>query len=109
LIQSLTSLFSKNAFQKTILFIGSLAFLLFSCGISKSIHHQAITANYNATPPVVVKTGFNHFSAGANFLLKNNQNLWELYTEGDPLERGLNMGALTDSLLKKQERVFLLK
>ncbi len=95
--------------KKTILFVGSLAFLLFSCGISKSIHHQAITANYNATPPVVVKSGFNHFSAGANFLLKNNQNLWELYTEGDPLERGLNMGALTDSLLKKQERVFFTK
>lgn len=43
------------------------------------------------------------------FLLKNRQSLWELYAEGDPLQRGLAMGALTDSLLKKQERVFFSK
>jgi hypothetical protein len=30
----------------------------------------------------------------------------ELYVSGDPLQVGLQSGSLTDSLLKKQERVF---
>src|SRR5690606_23962492 len=49
------------------------------------------------------------FVAGTNFLTKNKQGLWELYIEGDPLERGLITGSLTDTLIDKQETVFLNK
>lgn len=82
---------------------------LFSCGTSKSLHHKPQLEGYNAAIPVVVKQSNTAFTSGANFLVKNKQNLWELYVEGDALERGLVTGALTDSLLKKQERTFFLK
>src|SRR6478672_9480109 len=83
--------------------------MLFSCGTSKSLHHKPILEGYNATVPIVTKHPNYAFTTGNDFLLKNKQNLWELYVEGDPLERSLAMGSLTDLLLKKQERVFFSK
>jgi predicted choloylglycine hydrolase len=82
---------------------------LLSCGVSKSIHHQPKLDGYNSAVPVVKKITPTHFTSGNNFLLKNKQNLWELYVEGDPLERGLAFGSLSDSLFKKQENVFFSK
>ncbi len=86
-----------------------LFLMLTSCGISKSLRHQPITKGYNNQKPVVNKVSNTFYTSGNNFLLKNKQNLWELYIEGDPLERGLATGALSDSLLKKQEKVFFSK
>ncbi|WP_293893391.1 C45 family peptidase [Flavobacterium sp.] len=80
-----------------------------SCGVSKSLHDKPILEGYNNAIPIVNKQSNFSFSSGNNFLFKNQQNLWELYVEGDALERGLVTGALTDSLLKKQERVFFSK
>lgn len=97
----------KKQFQVS--FLLGLILTLLSCGTSKSLHHQPQLAGYNNAVPVVKKQSKTIFSSGNNFLLKNNQNLWELYVEGDPLERGLVMGSLTDSLLKKQERIFFTK
>lgn len=86
-----------------------LVLMLTSCGTSKSLHHKPIIEGYNGTIPVVKKQSNTIYTTGNNFLLKNKQNLWELYVEGDPLERGLVEGSLTDSLLKKQERIFFSK
>jgi predicted choloylglycine hydrolase len=88
-----------------IVFIVS-AFAAGSCGTSKSKQHQPEIESFNGVIPVVKKQSKTTFYTGNNFLLKNKQNLWELYVEGDPLERGLAIGSLTDSLLKKQEYVF---
>ncbi|MEZ0180818.1 C45 family autoproteolytic acyltransferase/hydrolase [Flavobacterium oncorhynchi] len=90
------------------LFIGFLL-LLVSCGTSKSMRHQPEISGYNSEKPVVKKISDSAFTSGKNSLLKNKQGLWELYTEGDPLEIGLNTGALTDSLLKKQQQIFFSK
>jgi predicted choloylglycine hydrolase len=88
----------------------SLFFLIiFSCGTSKSLQDKPQLASYNNTIPVVKKQSNILFSTGNNFLLKNKQSLWELYVEGDALERGLAFGSLSDSLLKKQETVFFAK
>ncbi len=89
----------------------SLALLLLflslsSCGTRKSMRDKPRLERYNNSIPVVEKIAPTVFTSKNNFLLKNKQNLWELYIEGDPLERGLVAGALTDSLLKKQESVF---
>jgi predicted choloylglycine hydrolase len=80
--------------------------ILVSCGTSKSMHHLPEISNYNAAKPVVTKHSNALFTSGKNSLLKNKQGLWELYVEGDPLEIGLTTGALSDSLLKKQEQIF---
>jgi len=92
--------------KKLILYIFFLALFLASCGTSKSMRHQPEITAYNNRVPVVKKQSDTIFYTGNNFLLKNKQNLWELYVEGDPLERGLAIGSLTDSLLKKQEHIF---
>jgi Acyl-coenzyme A:6-aminopenicillanic acid acyl-transferase len=90
-------------------FLSSIFLVTISCGTSKSIHHKPQFEGYNYTIPVVKKQSNTVFYSGNNFLLKNKQNLWELYVEGDPLERGLVSGALSDSLLKKQEHIFFSK
>lgn len=92
-----------------IVFFSVLWFAFYSCGTSKSLHHKPQLEGCNATIPVVKKESPTYFTSGNNFLLKNKQNLWELYVEGDALERGLTSGALTDSLLKKQEKIFFSK
>jgi predicted choloylglycine hydrolase len=79
---------------------------LVSCGISESMRHQPDISNYNTAKPNVVKQSGTVFISGKNSLLKNKQGLWELYAEGDALEIGLTTGALSDSLLKKQEQIF---
>lgn len=80
--------------------------ILVSCGTSKSMHHEPDISNYNTTKPIVIKQSDTVFTSGKNSLSKNKQGLWELYAEGDPLEIGLTTGALSDSLLKKQEEIF---
>ena len=90
------------------LFIGFLG-ILFSCGTSKSKKHLPDISGYNATRPVVTKLSDSVFISGKNSLLKNRQGLWELYVEGDPLEIGLNTGALSDSLLQRQQQIFFSK
>ncbi|OXA80561.1 Acyl-coenzyme A:6-aminopenicillanic acid acyl-transferase [Flavobacterium aquidurense] len=89
-------------------FIGFLGILI-SCGTSKSKNHQPDISSYNATRPVVTKFSDSVFISGKNSLLKNKQGLWELYVEGDPLEIGLNTGALSDSLLQRQQQIFFSK
>lgn len=84
-------------------------FTLFSCGISKSIHHVPQLEGYNQEKPVVVKHSDTLFSSGSNYLIKNKQQLWELHIVGDPLQRGLLAGSLSEHLVKKQERVFFSK
>jgi predicted choloylglycine hydrolase len=91
-----------------LLFIGFLGILI-SCGTSKSKNHQPDISNYNVTRPVVTKLSDSVFISGNNSFLKNKQGLWELYAEGDPLEIGLNTGALSDSLLERQQQIFFSK
>ena len=93
---------------KILFFLGFLLMLV-SCGTSKSNSHLPDITQYNATKPVVTKLSDTVFVSGKNSFLKNKQGLWELYVEGDPLEIGLTTGALTDSLLKKQQQIFFSK
>lgn len=94
----------KALFQRLFFLVVFMAVV--SCGTSKSMRNQPLLDGYNNAIPVVKEQSKTAFSTGNNFLLKNKQNLWELYVEGDPLERGLAIGSLTDSLLKKQQKVF---
>jgi hypothetical protein len=48
-----------------------------------------------------------HYSIGKNSLFKNEYGIWELYVEGDALERGVVMGSLTRELMHKQEDAFM--
>lgn len=98
----------KAKFQIKLLILVSLL-VLASCGVNKSLRHRPQTAGYDPAVPIVKKHSPTWLSSGKNTLQKNQQGLWELYVEGDPLQIGLLTGSLEDSLLKKQERVFFSK
>lgn len=49
------------------------------------------------------------YTIGNNVLLKNKYGIWELYIEGDALERGIVNGSLTRELIQKQETAFMTK
>lgn len=86
-----------------------LILLLVSCGVSKSVHHIPDISQYSLETPQVNKINDSTFSYKQNYLTKNKQQLWELYIKGNPLQLGYNNGALTQSLMQKQEEIFFSK
>lgn len=83
--------------------------LLVSCGISKSLNDRPDLSSYAISTPERVKISDSTYTLGNNFLTKNQHGLWEMYIEGNPLERGMAIGSLSRELLQKQEEVFLSK
>jgi len=90
--------------KNSILYLFPLT-ILCSCGVSKSINHQPNT-DYEHQIPMVTQHSDSLFISGENYLLQNEFGQWELYVSGNPLERGLAMGALYESLFHYQENVF---
>ncbi|MEP3837866.1 MAG: C45 family peptidase [Algibacter sp.] len=82
---------------------------LTSCGISKSLHDIPDVSSYNSGIPERIKISDSAYTLGPNNLSKNKQGLWELYVEGNPFERGLITGSLTEELFHFQEHAFLSK
>ncbi|MCX2678354.1 C45 family autoproteolytic acyltransferase/hydrolase [Galbibacter sp. EGI 63066] len=89
--------------------LGWTVLLLTSCGIKKSINDHPDVSMYNADIPKKKTVNDSTFVAGDNFITKNSQGLWELYVEGDPLQRGMLTGSLSQDLFHYQEKVFLSK
>lgn len=94
--------------QRTFLYL-IFCFFLTSCGISKSIKHIPEVKQYALEVPKVNRINDSTFSYNQNYLTKNKQQLWELYIKGNPLQLGYNNGALTQSLMQKQEDIFFSK
>ena len=94
--------------QRTFLYL-TLCFFLISCGISKSIRHIPEVNQYALDVPKITRINDSTFSYNQNYLTKNKQQLWELYIKGNPLQLGYNNGALTQSLMQKQESIFFSK
>jgi predicted choloylglycine hydrolase len=95
--------------KKSIFIWASILLLLTSCGISRSLNDRPDLSKYSVNLPDRVKTSDSTYYVGNNFLTKNKHGLWEMYVEGNPLERGLAIGSLTQELLQRQEHVFLSK
>lgn len=97
-----------TSFQSALLY-PTLCFFLISCGISKSIRHIPEVKQYTLEIPEITRINDSTFSYKQNYLTKNKQQLWELYIQGNPLQLGYNNGALTQSLMQKQESIFFSK
>ncbi len=84
-------------------------FILFltSCGVKKSLENRPDLTGIELIDTVRVQQGEEYYRLGNNSLQKNKHGLWELYVEGNPLERGLAIGSLSQDLLKKQEKAFM--
>jgi len=102
--------FRHNARCFILLFLSlNLILNLTSCGVRKSINHVPDVKQYTLEIPKVNKINDSTFSFNQNYLTKNEQQLWELYIKGNPLQLGYNNGALTQSLMQKQEEIFFSK
>jgi hypothetical protein len=96
------------SYKRALLYFTFCIFLA-SCGISKSLRHIPEIKQYSLEIPEVAKINDSTFRYNQNYLTKNKQQLWELYIKGNPLQLGYNNGALTQSLMQKQEGIFFSK
>ncbi|WP_010232062.1 acyl-CoA--6-aminopenicillanic acid acyl-transferase [Gillisia marina] len=92
--------------------IGAFLFIVllqFSCGINKSMQDRPDISGLEKIDTLRTKHNDSLYSIGKNTLLKNKYGIWELYVEGDALERGIINGSLTRELMHKQETAFMTK
>ncbi len=87
-----------------------LFFIFFtSCGI---FHKRIVPPNvsmYPAEIPLIHKEKDSLYYFKDNYLIRNKQGIWELYLSGNPLQLGLNSGALTQRLYHRQDSLFFNK
>ncbi|MFC7357934.1 C45 family autoproteolytic acyltransferase/hydrolase [Jejudonia soesokkakensis] len=82
---------------------------LSSCGIKKSLNDRPDLSMYNVDTAERTQLSDSTFISENGLLTRNRQGMYELYVEGNPLERGLAIGALTQELMYHQEQVFFEK
>nr|WP_237690528.1 C45 family peptidase [Salegentibacter lacus] len=83
--------------------------LLNSCGVKRSMEDRPDITGIEKIDTTRTKISDNHYKIGKNSLYKNKHGIWELYVEGDALERGVISGSLTRELMHKQETAFMEK
>ncbi|WP_378175347.1 C45 family autoproteolytic acyltransferase/hydolase [Aquimarina sp. SS2-1] len=81
--------------------------LLSSCGVKKSLAARPDITGIENVDTTRIKHSKTFFTLNNNLLRKNKQGLWELYLEGEPLERGIAAGSLSRELIKIQEDAFI--
>src|SRR5690606_40357539 len=78
---------------------------LYTYIIYNIISHQP-NIDYDLQSPIVIQHSYTLFSSGEYYLIQIQFGQWELYVSGNPLQRGLAMGALYEPLFHYQEDVF---
>jgi isopenicillin-N N-acyltransferase-like protein len=82
-----------------------LAFLVYFALVA--IDHPPEVQDLSALKTEREQFGENAYALGNNWLRKSESGLWEMYIEGDPFERGVAFGKLTQELLNYQETAFV--
>lgn len=82
---------------------------LASCGVKRSLEQRPDITGIKEIDTSRIKHSDTHYSLGSNQLFKNEQGVWELYLEGNALERGVANGSLTRELIHHQEIAFMNK
>ena len=83
--------------------------ILTSCGVKKSMQQKPDITGIKEIDTSRIKHSETHYSLGNNKLFQNEQGVWELYLEGDALERGVANGNLCRELIHHQEIAFMNK
>ena len=78
-----------------------------SCSIQKPFNSLPDLTGIENIDTLRVQHNDSLFSIGKNTLLKNKYGIWELYLEGNALERGLKGGSLTRELIHLQEEAIM--
>ncbi|MFZ1688310.1 MAG: C45 family autoproteolytic acyltransferase/hydrolase [Flavobacteriales bacterium] len=68
---------------------------------------EPVTSADDLTRPERSRDAEGRWHVGKNWLGKNNHGLYEVYIEGDDLQRGLAYGVLAQELIVKQEEIFV--
>lgn len=89
------------------IFLSLLIVLVSSCGIKKSLTALPDISNIERIDTTRIEHSATFYTLNNNRLRKNKQGLWELYIEGEPLERGIAAGSLARELIKIQEDAFI--
>ena len=82
---------------------------LYSCGVKKSLRQRPNIQGIEKIDTARIRHAENYYSLGRNQLFQNKNGIWELYLEGDALERGVANGSLTRELMHLQEIAFMNK
>ncbi len=82
-----------------------ISILIVSCAGYKEVPNF----DYSVHLPERKEISNDFYSVGNSKLQKNEFGIWEMYVEGNPLERGMAMGNLTEELMYEQEKVFVSK
>lgn len=85
----------------------SLSLFLSSCGVKKAMRQRPDISGIEKIDTNRIKHNEKFYSLGDNQLFQNDQGIWELYLEGDALERGVANGNLTRELIHHQEIAFM--
>ena len=96
---------NNNIIKRLIILLFTI--VLTSCGISKSLQHKPIVEGYNDTVSERVVYSDSLMTIDDNKLTLSKYGHWQLLVKGDPLQRGLITGSLTQELLQYQDKVFL--
>ncbi len=78
-----------------------------SCGVKKSLAARPDITGIATIDTARIKHSNTYYTLNNNLLRKNKQGLWEMYLEGEPLERGIAAGSLSRELIKIQEDAFI--
>ncbi len=84
-----------------------ISLLFFSCGVKKSFEQRPDVSGIEKIDTLRIKHSETHYSLSKNQLFQNKNGIWELYLEGNALERGVANGSLTRELVRHQEDVFM--
>ncbi len=89
------------------IFLLFFIFLISSCGVKKSLAARPDISGIESIDTARTKHSKTFFTLNNNLLRKNKQGIWEMYLEGEPLERGIAAGSLGRELIKIQEDAFI--
>lgn len=88
-------------------FILIFVLLFQSCGIKRAMQDRPDISGLEKIDTIRTRHNDSLFTIGKNSLSKNEFGIWELYLEGDALERGLVNGSLSRELMHKQEKAIM--
>jgi|WetSurMetagenome_2_1015567.scaffolds.fasta_scaffold00024_47 isopenicillin-N N-acyltransferase like protein len=96
----------RRILKWSLITLASLLIFFITWFLLVAIDHPPQVTDRSALETERVKTGENAYTLGNNWLRKSESGLWEMYLEGDPFERGVAFGKLTNELLAYQESAF---
>ncbi|MFV8282145.1 C45 family autoproteolytic acyltransferase/hydrolase [Christiangramia marina] len=86
-----------------------ILFVFNSCGIKKSMDHKPDLSGFEQIDTTRIKHSDSLYTLGNNQLYQNDLGVWEMYLEGNALERGVAHGSLGRELIHHQETAFMSK